>query len=62
MRKMRSNDIKRDLLHKVSLKDPRVDYEETYSEVINAITFKYIMSLSASNNLYMYLIDVVITY
>ena len=41
---------------------PGVDYEETYSPVMDAITFRYLMSLSASNNLDMYLIDVVTAY
>ena len=52
---MRSHDIKPDLLHKVN-------YEETYSPVMDAITFRYLMSLSASNNLDMYLMDVVTAY
>jgi hypothetical protein len=41
---------------------PGVDYEETYSRVMDAITFRYLMSLSVSNNLDMYLMDVVTTY
>jgi len=41
---------------------PGVDYEETYSPVMDAITFRYLMSHSASNNLDMYLMDVVTTY
>jgi len=41
---------------------PGVDYEETYSPVMDAITFRYLMSLSASNNLDMYLMDVVTAY
>jgi len=41
---------------------PGVDYEEIYSPVMDAITFRYLMSLSASNNLDMYLMDVMTTY
>jgi len=41
---------------------PGVDYEETYSRVMDAITFRYLMSLSVSNNLDMYLMDVVTAY
>ncbi|CAA7045306.1 unnamed protein product [Microthlaspi erraticum] len=41
---------------------PGIDYEETYSPVMDAITFRYLMSLTASNNLEMYLMDVVTAY
>ncbi|KAG7584504.1 Reverse transcriptase RNA-dependent DNA polymerase [Arabidopsis suecica] len=41
---------------------PGVDYEETYSPVMDAITFRYLMSLAASKNLEMYLMDVVTAY
>ena len=59
---MKSDDIKHDLLHKVFSQRPRVDYEETYSPVMDAITFRYLMSLTASKNLDMYLMDVVTAY
>ena len=39
-----------------------IDYEETYSPIMDAITFKYLISLAVSKNLKMYLMDVVITY
>jgi len=34
---------------------PGIDYEETYSPVMDAITFRYLKSHSTSNNLDMYL-------
>jgi len=41
---------------------PRIDYEETYSPVMDVITFHYLVSLVASEKLDMQLMDVVITY
>nr|GEX69845.1 putative RNA-directed DNA polymerase [Tanacetum cinerariifolium] len=41
---------------------PGVDYEETYSPVMDAITFRYLISLAVSINLKMRLMDVVIAY
>ncbi|KAG7549820.1 Reverse transcriptase RNA-dependent DNA polymerase [Arabidopsis thaliana x Arabidopsis arenosa] len=41
---------------------PGIDYEETYSPVMDAITFRFLMSLAASKNLEMYLMDVVTAY
>jgi hypothetical protein len=41
---------------------PGIDYEVTYSPVMDAITFRYLISLSVFNNLDMYLMDVVTTY
>ncbi|GJW52752.1 disease resistance CC-NBS-LRR class family protein [Tanacetum coccineum] len=41
---------------------PGIDYEETYSPVMDAITFRYLISLTISENLDMRLIDVVIAY
>ena len=41
---------------------PGVDYEETYSPVMNAITFRYLISLAVHENLEIHLIDVVTTY
>ena len=39
---------------------PEIDYEETYSPVMDAITFRYLISLTVSKNLEMCLMDVVI--
>ncbi|GJX99553.1 copia protein [Tanacetum coccineum] len=41
---------------------PGIDYEETYSPVMDAITFRYLISLAVSKNLEMRLMDVVTTY
>ena len=41
---------------------PGIDYEETYSLVMDAITFRYLVSLTVSEGLYMLLMDVVTTY
>ena len=41
---------------------PRIDYEETYSLVMEAITFRYLISLAVSEELDMRLMDVVTTY
>ena len=41
---------------------PGVDYDETYSPVMNATTFRYLISLSAIEKLEMYLMDVVTAY
>ena len=41
---------------------PEIDYEETYSPVIDAITFRFLMSLAANKNLEMRLMDVVTAY
>ena len=41
---------------------PGIDYEDRYSPVIDAITFRFLMSLTASKNLEMQLIDVLTTY
>ena len=41
---------------------PGIDYEETYSPVIDAITFRFLMSLAANENLEMRLMDVVTAY
>jgi len=39
---------------------PGIDYKETYSPVMDAITFRYLISLTVSKNLEMCLIVVVI--
>ncbi|GKE07280.1 putative RNA-directed DNA polymerase [Tanacetum coccineum] len=41
---------------------PGIDYEETYSSVMDAITFRYLISLAVSKNLEMRLMDVVTAY
>jgi len=41
---------------------PGIDFEETYSPVMDAITFRFLMSLTASKNLEMHLMDVVTAY
>ena len=41
---------------------PGIDYEETYALVMDAITFRFFISLVAKENLDMRLIDVVTTY
>lgn len=41
---------------------PGIDYEETYSPVMDAITFRFLMSLAADENLEMRLMDVVTAY
>ena len=41
---------------------PGIDYEETYSPIMDAITFRYLISLAISENLEMRLMDVVTTY
>ena len=39
-----------------------IDYEETYSPVMNAITFYFLISLAVSERLDMRLMDVIIAY
>ena len=41
---------------------PGIDYEETYSPVMDASTFRYLISLAVSENLEMRLMDVVTAY
>ena len=41
---------------------PGIDYEVTYSPVMDTITFRYLIGLSVFNNLDMYLMDVVTAY
>ena len=41
---------------------PRIDYEEIYSPIMDAITFWYLISLTVSEGLDMRLMDVVIAY
>ena len=41
---------------------PRIDYEETYSPVMDATTFRYFISLVMKENLDLRLMDVVTSY
>ena len=41
---------------------PGIDYEKAYSPVMNAITFRYLISLTVSEGLDMHLMDVVTAY
>ena len=41
---------------------PGIDYEETYSPVMDIITFRYLISLAVSERLDMQLMDVVTAY
>ena len=41
---------------------PGISYEETYSPVMDAITFRYLKSLTVSEGLDMRLMDVVTSY
>ena len=41
---------------------PGIDYEETYSPVMDAITFQYLISLAVLEGLDMRLMDVVTSY
>ena len=41
---------------------PVIDYDETYSHVMNIITFRYLISLSVSEGLDMRLMDVITAY
>ena len=41
---------------------PGIDYEETYSPVMDAITFRYLISLAVLEGLDMRLMDIVTTY
>ncbi|GJU24120.1 copia protein [Tanacetum coccineum] len=46
------------LVAQVFSQRPGIDYEETYSPVMDAITFRYLISLAVSKNLEMRLMDV----
>ncbi|KAM1400640.1 hypothetical protein ACFX2F_027895 [Malus domestica] len=58
MRKMRLQDTKHDSLHKAF----HIDYEETYSPIMGAITFRYLISLVVSEKLDMRVMDVITAY
>jgi len=44
------------------LQKPGIDYEETYSPVMDAITFRFLISLVVTESLDMCLVDVVTVY
>jgi len=44
------------------LQKPSIDYEETYSPVMDAITFRFLISLVVTESLDMCLVDVVTVY
>ena len=44
------------------LQRPDIDYEETYASVMDAVTFRFFISLIAKENLYMRLMDIVTAY
>ncbi|KAL0534638.1 hypothetical protein IC582_028929 [Cucumis melo] len=58
---MRSLDIKHVVAQGFSQR-PGIDYEETYSPMVDAITLRYLISLTVCENLDMYLMDVVTAY
>jgi Reverse transcriptase (RNA-dependent DNA polymerase) len=39
-----------------------ISYEETYSSIVNAITLRFIISHTITENLQMHLMDIVTTY
>ena len=47
------------LLRTASHNTPKIDYDETYSPVIDVITFRYLISLVVSEKLSMQLMDIV---
>ena len=44
------------------LQRPYIDYEETYSPVVDAITFRYLINMTVHEKLEMHLMDVVTAY
>ena len=47
---------------KVSLISPGIDYDETYSLVMDVVTFHYLVSLVVSEKLNMQLMDMIASY
>uniref|UniRef100_UPI0030D86486 reverse transcriptase domain-containing protein n=1 Tax=Picosynechococcus sp. (strain ATCC 27264 / PCC 7002 / PR-6) TaxID=32049 RepID=UPI0030D86486 len=62
MKIMRSQDIKARLVAQGFFQRPGIDYEETYSPVVDAITLRYLIGLTVYENLDMHLMDVVTAY
>jgi hypothetical protein len=62
---MKKNEIvryKARLIAQGFLQKPGIDYEETYSPVVDAITFRFLISLVVTESLDMRLMDVVTAY
>jgi hypothetical protein len=62
---MKKNEIvryKARLVAQGFLQKPGIDYEETYSLVVDAITFRFLISLVVTESLDMRLMDVVTAY
>jgi hypothetical protein len=62
---MKKNEIvryKARLVAQGFLQKPGIDYEETYSPVVDAITFRFLISLVVTESLDMRLMDVVTAY
>jgi hypothetical protein len=62
---MKKNEIvryKARLIAQGFLQKPDIDYEETYSPVVDAITFRFLISLVVTESLDMRLMDVVTAY
>ena len=62
MIKMKFLNTKYVLWHKVFSQRSGIDYNETYSPVMDIITFRYLISLSVLKGLDMHLMDVVTAY
>ena len=66
MRKQNANDeiirYKARLVAQGFSQRPSIDYEETYSPVMDTITFRYLISLIVFEGLYMRLMNVVTAY
>jgi hypothetical protein len=62
---MKKNEIvryKARLVAQGFLQKPGIDYEETYSPIVDAITFRFLISLVVTESLDMRLMDVVTAY
>jgi hypothetical protein len=62
MRKNKTVRYKARLVAQGFLQEPDIDYEETYFPVVDAITFRFFISLVVTESLDMRLIDVITTY
>ena len=64
-KRIKNNEIiryKAQLVAQSFLQRPGIDYEETYSPVMDVITFRFLISLIVSKELDMHLMDVITTY
>jgi hypothetical protein len=59
---MRWKDIKRGYLHKSLRRDPLLISMKHTLQVMNGISFRYLISLAIQNHLYLQLMDVVTAY